>query len=814
MTQVLTPPQEASHLLSALEEEMLSRYGEHYLYRTWHSETEIWPHPQAKSLMATSGPLRLACVLEVIRRRESLPYVFVLLEGLLRQELVLSAADLAATLNFLCAEPASNDMSYIARDLIPHVERSYRKLEGNEQARIKPLARALARANVGWEFEDQLQTLGLEPGEVPFALLDGLSSLREPIREVFETCGEPATTRSELLILLMKWPHKPRPSKTWQHKAEGVYRLLKEPESVALALLNATLRGITDLSRALSDQPDLSERKLESLLRAVVATTELINDDAATKTLRLLAIKCLAISKSCDCEFGLPIANSCVTAITKAGGPSAITELLALERSVRHGTVLRQVRKAIEQLAAERGLTRDELLELAVEDHGLDRNGTRQIPLSRGSAVLSTDGRSVGLIWRDDKGVDRKTFPADVKAADSDLLTELRSNVKAIRTTLAGERNRFDELIRVDRVWQYEEWRARYVDHPITGRLATSMLWRFRNPNTPAAEEVVGLPTEGGVLTASGQAHSVPPDSEVRLWHPINAAPDDLREWRRYVLDQHIVQPIKQVFREVYVPTAAEHQTRVYSNRFASHVFGQIQARALLKGRGWKPVAVAWWDDGIDHGYASRVLPSWGISAEFFFDPVEDIQAESSDLYPFCVSDQVRFVGADNTPLELVEVPPLAFTEVMRDIDLLIGVTSIGADPRWLDRGEARRFETYWFDYGFGELGPSAQIRHEVLANLLPRLAIADRCHLAGRYLVVRGDLRTYRIHLGSGNILMSPNDQYLCIVAAKERAAEKVFLPFDDDSLLSLILSKAFMLADDTKITDPTITQQIRLPN
>ncbi len=75
---------------------------------------------------------------------------------------------------------------------------------------------------------------------------------------------------------------------------------------------------------------------------------------------------------------------------------------------------------------------------------------------------------------------------------------------------------------------------------------------------------------------------------------------------------------------------------------------------------------------------------------------------------------------------------------------------------------------------------------------------------------MVRGDLRTYRIHLGSGNVLMSPADQYLCIVAAPGTQAGKVFLPFDDDPVLSLILSKAFLLAADAKITDPSITRQI----
>jgi hypothetical protein len=87
--------------------------------------------------------------------------------------------------------------------------------------------------------------------------------------------------------------------------------------------------------------------------------------------------------------------------------------------------------------------------------------------------------------------------------------------------------------------------------------------------------------------------------------------------------------------------------------------------------------------------------------------------------------------------------------------------------------------------------GDGAEVRREVLAGLVPMLAIADRCELERRFLAVRGDPRTYRIHLGSGSILMSPDDQYLCIVAARDGRAGKLFLPFDDDPILSLILSK-----------------------
>ena len=51
----------------------------------------------------------------------------------------------------------------------------------------------------------------------------------------------------------------------------------------------------------------------------------------------------------------------------------------------------------------------------------------------------------------------------------------------------------------------------------------------------------------------------------------------------------------------------------------------------------------------------------------------------------------------------------------------------------------------------------------------------------------------------------MEPNDQYLCIVPGRGRnGLGKVFLPFEGDQMLALILSKAFLLAEDDKIDGP----------
>ncbi len=75
----------------------------------------------------------------------------------------------------------------------------------------------------------------------------------------------------------------------------------------------------------------------------------------------------------------------------------------------------------------------------------------------------------------------------------------------------------------------------------------------------------------------------------------------------------------------------------------------------------------------------------------------------------------------------------------------------------------------------------------------------------------VRELIRTpYRIHLGSANIRVEPDDRYLCIVPRRSAAPRNLFLPFEDERL-SVILSKAFLLAADDAIRDVSIRHQLR---
>jgi uncharacterized protein DUF4132 len=789
-------------------------------------DDEIRAVPAIRAIIDAPGDVRRQCI--VIAAREERWTEFQLLGYIARKRAGLTPGDieeiLASSVSQRYPGETWRDAQKLAL-LASQIEATWKALDDAGRARLLPQLERTATEYSDYPVGDRLRKLIVTAGgdEVPYALIEDTSEVGRALRAALADAGEPGAAKARLIRLLAGYPAGGRPGSTWRKEAALVPDALDRPAETVAALLDAALDA-QDYERSYQQNPEYRHPQYvtgsdEAFLcgLAVLAGQVAAGSAGLLPRLRRLALKAIAVIGG---AYGRPrsirLANHCVAAIAAAALPSSVTELLKTERGTRHGSLLRQVRTSVDALAAAHGLTRAELLEMAVEEHGLGPDGTRRTVLAEGwLAVVQADARTARLGYEDPGGRPRKSLPPAVKQASAGLLAVMNKDLKAVRTTIGNERARLDACLPAGRSWPLSRWRGLYLDHPVTGRLTRALIWTF---STPAGTVVAtGLPASGETLLTSDGAEVPMPGgdaTEVRLWHPVHATADEVRAWRQLLIGRQLVQPVKQAFREVYVLTPAEEETRDYSNRFAGHIFRQEQARALMKGRSWTPVPMAAWDDGIDHGIARRTYPGADgeLRAEFFFDPADYDDFGDSGMYRYCASDQVRFSDPRTSrAVPLAEVDPLVFSEAMRDVDLFIGVTSVGTDPEWLDRGEGRRFGDYWSRYAFGDLGVGAEVRREVLAGLVPMLAIAGRCELQSRFLEVRGDLRTYRIHLGSGNILMAPDDQYLCIVAARDGRAGKLFLPFDDDPILSVILSKAFLLAEDAMITDPSITRQIR---
>jgi hypothetical protein len=523
------------------------------------------------------------------------------------------------------------------------------------------------------------------------------------------------------------------------------------------------------------------------------------------------------------------VGNACVWALGQMG-LEGVGQLAILKLKVKFGTAQKLIGYSLQETAKKVGLPAEELEEMSVPNYGLTEVGFLKEDFGEFAAELIVTGTNAAEIrWFNTDGKQQKSVPKFVKDNYAEELKELNNSVKDIKKMLPAQRDRIENLYLEEKRWDYKTWRERYLEHPLVGTLARRLIWRFDEATTAIFLDGKLVDKEGNELTFFD-------DSQVELWHPLHSATAEVLEWREFLEKHEIRQPFKQAHREIYVLTDAERSTEVYSNRFAAHVIKQHQFNALCGQRNWKNQLRIMAD--ADFHAPMRSLPKHNLRAEFWVEAIGDeygVDSNETGTYYYLATDQVRFYPADaplhyghgygggfyegwnNTrrvePVALDKIPPLVFSEIMRDVDMFVGVCSIGNDPNWADNGRERHND-YWHSYSFGDLSASAKTRKEILEKLIPRLKIASKCSFEDKFLLVKGDLRTYKIHLGSGNILMLPDDQYLCIVpsAGAEKFGEgRVFLPFEGDRVLSFILSKAFMLAEDTKISDPTITRQIK---
>lgn len=530
------------------------------------------------------------------------------------------------------------------------------------------------------------------------------------------------------------------------------------------------------------------------------------------------------------------VGNAAIWSLSQHTTDASLAQLAMLSIKVKFGTAQKMIEKALHAVAQKRGMRRDEIDELGVPSYGLESGGWREEMLGETRVRLSASGTSdVTLQFFRSDGKPVKSPPASLKRDFAAELKDLKSSAKDAQIMLGAQAARLDALMGDNRNWPVAQWLERYINHPLVGVLARRLVWTIDSGDATPARSI--LLHYDSWIDASGSVAPAPaPHERARLWHPVFASRDEVAAWRNLFESRQIKQPFKQAHREVYLLTDAERRTASYSNRFAAHVIRQHQFHALAQLRGWKDKLRLMVDDEVPA--TSRAIPWAGLRAEFWVEGIGDdygTHTNETGVFNLLATDQVRFYrmeAAENRahaggggfsmrtepapqhePVPIDQVPALALSEVLRDVDLFVGVCSVGNNPDWQDGGPEGRYQQYWWNFSFGaDLSETGRQRHDLLQRLIPRLAIRDVCTLTDRFLIVKGSLRTYKIHLGSGNILMEPNDQYLCIVPGRGgNETHGVFLPFDGDRVLSIILSKALLLADDDKISDASITSQIR---
>lgn len=634
----------------------------------------------------------------------------------------------------------------------------------------------------------------------------------DPISDFLAGLNDAEGSAWDDLIAYARTATSSRPSGKWLKEAKGLVEAVgKEQFQRKIVEWFPGVRATVRTTRFLGvTEPPMSDQNAE-LLKGLVWICAHFEDPGTVHVVSNLAQTCFTKVPSFG-PLSAKAGNACLCILSQLPGFEPIAQLSRLRLKVKYAVALRLIDRALQEAAEKLDMTTEELEEIAVPTYGLDETSTLREEFGEFTAELKIVGTdSTELRWLRQDGKEQKSVPAQVKESFAEEWKEFKRTIQDLEKMLPAQCGRIERILAQEWEWEYEKWFERYHNHPLISGLSRRLIWHFRE----AEKSTLAAWKTGRFVDAHDQpVEWMTPKTRVRLWHPLGSEVATVAAWRNWLERHQVTQPFKQAHREIYLLTDAELTTATYSNRFAAHIIRQHQFAALARQRGWKYTLMGAFDS---HNTPSLVLPRLDLVAEFWVDAAAGGNNATSEMgiYLHLATDQVRFCDSIGNARPLIDIPALVFSEVMRDVDLFVGVCSVGNDPTWHDRGEASENMTYWRQVSFGDLSATARTRREVLERLLPKLKIANRCSLNERFLVVQGDLRIYKIHLGSANILMEPNDRYLCIVpdrsSAGSRAPKDIFLPFEGDGTLAIILSKAFLLANDKSIKDQSIMSQIR---
>ncbi|MFX4262790.1 DUF4132 domain-containing protein [Pelotomaculum propionicicum] len=286
---------------------------------------------------------------------------------------------------------------------------------------------------------------------------------------------------------------------------------------------------------------------------------------------------------------------------------------------------------------------------------------------------------------------------------------------------------------------------------------------------------------KNNVLVGAGdQKFDMGPEDKCVIAHPVHLY--ESGEWAAYqrdIYDKKIVQPFKQVFRELYRPNADELAARTISRRYDGHQIQPKKAAALLKGRGW----TASYGEGLQKVYYKENIIAQIYAMADWFSPA-DVEAPTLEGVVFIDRKTDKLVP-------FTDVPEVIFSEIMRDVDLVVSVAHVGGvDP------EASL--------------STVEMRAAIITEMLRLLKLAN-VELKGSHAFIGGTLGEYTVHLGSG-VAHKMASGALHILPVHSQHRGRIFLPFvDDDPKTAEIISKIVFLAEDSKIKDPTILDQIK---
>ncbi|EGT4232252.1 TPA: DUF4132 domain-containing protein [Clostridioides difficile] len=383
---------------------------------------------------------------------------------------------------------------------------------------------------------------------------------------------------------------------------------------------------------------------------------------------------------------------------------------------------------------------------------------------------VDENGKASTKVQKGNKSL--KSIPKAI--AKHPYVLELKSVQKDLKSQYSRAKQSLEQAMKNEIVFTVKEI-ANIYKNPVICPLIKNLVW--------VCDDNIGYvyndKSKFFICNIEGETYKLTAKNKLKLAHPVHLFESGKwSEFQHDLFSKQLVQPFKQVFREYYRINSDEISEKTISRRYAGHQIQPKKTVALLRNQLW----TVDYEEGLQKVFYKENIVAKMFALADWFSP--------ADIEPPTIETVEFFDRKTYKSLELASIPPILFSEVMRDIDLVVSVAHAGGvDPETSHS--------------------TVEMRIAIAKELLLLLKI-NNINFEGSHALITGNLGEYSVHMGSG-IVHKKGMGALNILPVHSQSRGKIFLPFaDEDPKTAEIMSKILLLAEDNKIKDPSILSNL----
>lgn len=337
-----------------------------------------------------------------------------------------------------------------------------------------------------------------------------------------------------------------------------------------------------------------------------------------------------------------------------------LLDYLSLKKNAKDARVNRGAVAAMDTMAKEMGLTKEDLLDFIIPDFGFDRKGNLSLDFGPRQFTVSLQPDLTMLI-ADNNGKKYKKLPKIGKNDDATIAGESTKLFKIIKKDLKKqvklERERLERGFSQSRFWTGENWLKLFVNNPIMRTFAMGLVWgKYNNEGLVSAFRYL---EDGSFSDFEDNELTVNKTEKIALVHPVELCDEGLDAWKEILSDYEITQPFEQINRPIFKYTDENKDKNVF-DEFKGFMLGRFALRNGLFNSGWSRGSIE--DAGCFYYYDKVYGDGTSVSLDFLGDYIGNYD-DNKEVPIYDVK-----LSKNGHELKISEIPTRLYSELYYEL--------------------------------------------------------------------------------------------------------------------------------------------------